>query len=210
MLQVFGVYDLTKIHEAGTFSQSPSKLIMHQDWNSKVLSYDADIAILMNDKEIATTKFIRPICLWTSSSDPIDMANGIVAGYGSQNAVAEVIPKMRKVPLFTNDICLPGNPLLAEKSSTRTLCAGSRNRLGPCLGKLNEKNQTSYQLKRSLTGDSGSGLYHEDQGVFFLRALVSSATLDKNQECDLTNYALFTDVLRYMNWINSQAKEIIA
>lgn len=210
MLQVFGVYDLTKIHEAGTFSQSPSKLIMHQDWNPKVPSYDADIAILLNDKEIITTRFVRPICLWTSSNDPTDMANGIVAGYGSQNAVAEVIPKMRKAPLFTNDICLPGNPLLAEKSSTRTLCAGSRNRQGPCLGKLNERNPTRLQLERSLTGDSGSGLYHEHEGVFFLRALISSATLDKNQECDLTNHALFTDVLKHMNWINSQAEEIIA
>lgn len=40
-------------------------------------------------------------------------------------------------------------------------------------------------------------------GVFFLRAIVSSAILNQNLTCELNNYAVFTDVFKFKNWIAS-------
>lgn len=37
--------------------------------------------------------------------------------------------------------------------------------------------------------------------VFYLRAIVSSAILNENRTCELTNYAVYTDVYKYKNWI---------
>lgn len=39
------------------------------------------------------------------------------------------------------------------------------------------------------------------KGIFYLRAIVSSAILGKNQGCDLSNYAVYTDVLKFKNWM---------
>lgn len=44
-------------------------------------------------------------------------------------------------------------------------------------------------------------MFIDHGGVYYLRAIVSSAILDKDQNCDLSNYAVFTDVLKYNEWI---------
>lgn len=133
----FGAHNLSNIHQSGTFSQSPWKIIIHNDWNPEVINFDADIALLLNEEEIPTTRLIKPICLWTFTSTPA--ANeGTLAGWGlaSNNADRHSpIPKQIKVPIHKNDDCLYDNPLLARLKTKRTLCAGARNGIGPCLGK---------------------------------------------------------------------------
>lgn len=46
----------------------------------------------------------------------------------------------------------------------------------------------------------------EINGIFYLRAIVSSAILNSNQTCDLSNYAVYTDVLKFLKWINEIKK----
>lgn len=144
VLQVFGAHNLSDIHQSGTFSQSPWKIIIHNDWHPEAINFDADIALLLNEEEIPTTRLIRPICLWTSTSTPV--ANeGIVAGWGlsSDNANHHSpIPKQIKVPIHQNDDCLYDNPLLARLKTRRTLCAGARDGAGPCLGILNSQDKS--------------------------------------------------------------------
>lgn len=139
VLQVFGAYNLTKIHQSGTFQQSPKQILVHPDWHPDTISFDADIAILVNEDEIPTTKNIMPICLWTSSTDP-GVIEGFVAGWGIDSNDANrhsPIPKQIKVPIINqNADCLYGNSLLAQIKSPRTLCAGSRDQTGPCLGNV--------------------------------------------------------------------------
>lgn len=137
VLQVFGAYNLSNIYQSGTFQQTPWKIIIHNDWNPDTFSFDADIALLLNEEEIPTTRIIRPICLWSSSSDPV-VNEGILAGWGIElnNGNYATIPKQMNVPIHQNADCLYGNPLLANLKTNRTLCAGARDGTGPCLGNL--------------------------------------------------------------------------
>lgn len=43
--------------------------------------------------------------------------------------------------------------------------------------------------------------------MFYLRAVVSSSILDRNQQCDVTNFALYTNVLKFKEWINDASPE---
>lgn len=134
VLQVFGAYDISSIYQPGTFTQSPWKIIIHNDWHPDTINFDADIALLLNEEEIPTTRLIKPICLWTSASAPVSN-EGTVAGWGLESSGNYgTIPKEIKVPIHQNDDCLYGNPLLARLTTKRTLCAGARNGTGPCLG----------------------------------------------------------------------------
>lgn len=136
VLQVFAAYNLTNVHQSGTFQQSPKRILVHPDWHPDTDSFDADVAILVNEDEIPMTRLIIPICMWTSSADPA-VNEGIVAGWGIDSNDANhhsPIPKQIKVPIHDNADCLYGNPLLAGLMSARTLCAGSRDQTGPCLG----------------------------------------------------------------------------
>ena len=64
------------------------------------------------------------------------------------------------------------------------LCAGGRDGVGPC------------------NGDSGGGLFFEIGGVWYVRGIVSFApNLDGVLKCDPTQYTVFTDVEKYLDWI---------
>lgn len=137
VLQVFGAYNLSNNYQSGTFHLSPRKILIHDDWHPDSIDFDADIALLLNEEEIPMTTLIRPICLWSSLSDPV-VDEGIIAGWGieSNDGNYATVPKQTKVPIHQNVDCLYGNPLLASLKSNRTLCAGARDGTGPCLGKL--------------------------------------------------------------------------
>lgn len=61
-----------------------SKFIIHSDWNFEDDRYDADIAIAVLYRTIPFSKFVKPICLWTQSSNHDDLVgkSGRVAGWG--------------------------------------------------------------------------------------------------------------------------------
>lgn len=52
----------------------------------------------------------------------------------------------------------------------------------------------------TILGDSGSGLFIEYNKVFYLRGFVSLSLFD-NGDCDVSNYAIYTNVLKYTEWI---------
>lgn len=76
---IFGVYDLRE--HLGTYSASPFEIFIHDDWNPFVENFDADIALVMTEDDVPSTKFIRPVCLWESSNEPI-ASEGFIAGWG--------------------------------------------------------------------------------------------------------------------------------
>lgn len=54
-------------------------------------------------------------------------------------------------------------------------------------------------------GDSGGGMYFNEDGLYRLRGIVSLTVSrsDKNV-CDPTQYVIFTDAARFLDWINEQ------
>lgn len=191
-MALFGAYDLSNANEVGRITLSPKTIHVHDDWNPQVKSYDADIAVLEFAKgEISTTPNIQPICLWKSPSLPT-ATDGSVAGWGrgeDETKIHENIPRKLTVPVHSNEDCFLKTPGLAGLSSKRTFCAGLENGTGVCLG------------------DSGNGFFIESGGSMYLRGIVSSSRTTATS-CDVTRYAVYTDVFKFSGWISSVVGDV--
>lgn len=184
ILIILGGYDLDKKFETGRETVAPIRIHMHPDWNPSVQSFDGDISLYELEQAIQFTNFILPICWWQSPSDP-QVNVGTVVGYGrseDQTKIHENIPKVIQLPIHSQETCFLSQPTLAKLASPRTFCAGKGDNTGVC------------------SGDSGGGLIINVNGVYYLRGIVSSS-LVKDFTCDVSNYAVFTNVLKYKEWI---------
>lgn len=185
---MFGAFDLNELFQTGLISMSPEKVIIHPDWNPSSKRYDADIAAIIVEDEVPYTKYIRPICLPTNE---LNAKEGYVTGWGeSQDKTKEHenLPKQIKIPIHSNEKCFLESNEFVNIASERTICGGARNNSGPC------------------RGDSGGGLYAKISNVFYLKGLVS-ASLTDNGECDVTNFALYSNVEKYLDWIENPSEE---
>lgn len=188
---IFGAYDLNDLFQPGVWSGSPSQIFIHPEWNPFEARYDADIAAIIVDDEIPYTKFIRPICV---SQTDLNINEGYVTGWGEsedKNKVHETIPKQLKIPIHENDRCFLESNQFVKIASLRTICGGDRKYSGPC------------------RGDSGGGLFVKKGDAFFLKGLVS-ASLTNAGQCDVTNFALYTNVDKFTSWIDSPTEELLA
>lgn len=133
---IYGAHDLSDLWQSGSYSATPIKIIVHDDWNPHVESFDADIAVLIIDHDVPITNFIKPICLWEDSNPPT-VNQGIISGWGRATSLSyhENIPKELKVPIEDLLDCILNNIQLTTMASRRTFCGGFRNGSGPCTGK---------------------------------------------------------------------------
>uniref|UniRef100_A0A182VGF1 Peptidase S1 domain-containing protein n=1 Tax=Anopheles merus TaxID=30066 RepID=A0A182VGF1_ANOME len=148
-----------------------------------------DIALIKVTKEIDMSAFIQPVCLWPSepiSGPDIVGRRGAVVGFGLTDAdKPSDVMLDAEVPVVDLWSCLESNRGAFGKHLARTmLCAGGRDGVGPC------------------NGDSGGGLFLEIGGVWYVRGIVSFApNLDGVLKCDSTQYTVYTDVAKYLDWI---------
>lgn len=145
ILLIFGAYNLEE-NSRRQFN-TPSKVIIHNDWNPNDASRDADIALLIMEKEVSLSEYIKPICLWEYARDPrVDF--GIAAGWEKANATTSQakIPKHFKVPIHSQEDCLFSNSAFQILASKRTFCAGSRNANRTCTGKYRLRFTNCYSL----------------------------------------------------------------
>jgi hypothetical protein len=56
------------IFHTGTYTDTPSAILLHGDWDAFGTTYDADIALIFVSKEVPLISFISPICLWDSNN----------------------------------------------------------------------------------------------------------------------------------------------
>lgn len=96
-------------------------------------------------------------------------------------------PKKVNVPIVSDGTCLRAHEAFVHITSDRTFCAGGRQGEGPC------------------QGDSGGGLVLKVGKKWFLRGIVS-ASLRDGASCDVSNYAVFTDVAKFISWIQENMK----
>lgn len=193
VIALFGAYNLSNTYEFGRIALSPKNITLHEEWNPHTASYDADISllefekgsILFNDDSV----YIRPICLWNAASEPSEK-EGFVTGWGKSedpSKVHQTIPKLIKSPIQSNEDCFFGAERLLGISSRRTFCAGTLDGSGICFG------------------DSGGGLFIKVQGVYYFRGIVSSSLTNDNG-CDVQNYAVYSNVLKFKDWIHKKTQ----
>ena len=186
LITLFGAYNLSDLYETGRTPLSPQKIQVHEDWNPNLQSYDADIAIVTFEAgAILFSSYVQPICLWNKKTDPTQ-TEGQVSGWGqSQNLEKkfEEIPTKLKVPIHTNEFCFLTTKDLVDLASNRTFCAGRGDGTGIC------------------DGDSGGGVSIKVESTFYFRGIVSSGLYDQIS-CDVSKFAIFTDVLKFKPWID--------
>lgn len=184
---LLGVYNLNNSIEIGRTPYAIQSVNIHPEWSSHSENFDADIAVLVLETEVTYNKYILPSCVAFSGSNEAAITKGIVVGFGQSEdttKVHETIPKVLEMPIHSNDDCFFKFHALLKLSSKRTFCGGTGTGIGVC------------------RGDSGGGLFVYENGAFSLRGIISSSLIGGPYGCDVDVYSVFTDVTKYVDWIN--------
>ncbi|KAL7013097.1 hypothetical protein ACKWTF_015191 [Chironomus riparius] len=186
VIVLLGFHDLSNSIEIGRSPYAVQSIQIHPDWNPYTSSYDADIAVLMLYRDVTFNEFIQPICMTSTGSRISAKTEGIVVGNGKGGEANEYenIPKILKMPIQTARHCTNRRSTFRDLLTGRTFCAGTGTGQGVC------------------SGDSGSGFVVEIGSAFYLRGIVSASLAESILGCDVNSYSVFTDALKYVNWID--------
>ena len=186
VIVLLGFHNLSNSIEIGRIPFAVQTIQIHPDWNPYTSSYDADIAVLMLEQDVIFNQHIQPICMTSADSRIAAITEGFVVGNGKggQENEYENIPKILKMPIQTSRHCTEKDSTFKDLLTGRTFCAGSGTGQGVC------------------TGDSGSGFVVQIGGIFYLRGIVSASLPNYYLGCNVDTYSVFTDVLKFIRWIN--------
>lgn len=165
------------------------RAILHPSYTRK--TFANDIGLLKMNGKVQYTKYIQPICLWDElPNQSVYSQTGYVIGWGyteTGNVPAEVL-REAQMPVVEAAECLDSNrQVFGEFLSTTNYCAGYRNGTSVC------------------SGDSGSGMFINLNGLWKIRGLVSlGVKAETEASCNPRDYVLFTDVIRYIDWIKER------
>ncbi|XP_022191201.1 serine proteinase stubble isoform X2 [Nilaparvata lugens] len=180
-----GKYHLNQYSDdSGVQLKQVREMRVHPDYSS--VSYAADIAILILTSPTEYTTFVRPCCLWRSPLQSVEGKTGTVVGWGfDENKQVSQELKMAEMPVVSQRTCIESYRDFFERyASNRTYCAGSRTGVSAC------------------NGDSGGGMVFSLGSRWYLRGIVSIAVPKDNKICDPNHFIIFTDVAKYITWIN--------
>ncbi|RZF45138.1 hypothetical protein LSTR_LSTR000548 [Laodelphax striatellus] len=180
-----GKYHLNQYSDdSGVQLKQVREMRVHPDYSS--VSYAADIAILVLTSPTEYTTFVRPCCLWRSPLQSVEGKTGTVVGWGfDENKQVSQELKMAEMPVVSQRTCIESYRDFFERyASNRTYCAGSRTGVSAC------------------NGDSGGGMVFSLGSRWYLRGIVSIAVPKDNKICDPNHFIIFTDVAKYITWIN--------
>lgn len=173
-------------------------IILHEDWKYDEEDFDADISLLvLRNKVELHGGFVRIICLPKASENEVS-GTGNVVGWGvSERSIAngefhDSTPNEVRLPVVTREKCIKADYRFEEISSSRTFCAGFVN-----------------QNKSMCAGDSGSGFFMFDSSTktFSVAGIVSSSLRDEVGQCRIDVYSIFTDVTKYLTWIEDKMRQ---
>lgn len=186
-----GQHNIRKLHDPRTISMGLESLNVHPEFlKDPKGSYDADIALLILERAVTFSEFIKPVCLWSGEVDETAVfgKTGVVVGWGKDESgqLVTKAPKRASIPIVSHIDCIRSSETFLKITSARTLCGGGKNDSGPC------------------NGDSGGGLMLYKNGAWQLRGIISVALADPvTGMCNLKQYVVFTDVAKFHDWIHS-------
>ncbi|KAK5638498.1 hypothetical protein RI129_012793 [Pyrocoelia pectoralis] len=192
LLIYLGKYNLYKQDES-VQNMGVVKISVHPEYNASYLHNDISILHLQRPAEI--TDYVRFVCLWEEEIDLNTIINrlGTVVGWGFDETgdVTETLMQA-KMPVVSTETCIFSNrDFFSRFTSDKTYCAGFRNGTSAC------------------TGDSGGGMvFSKTVGhsiIWQLRGVISLSVALQNEKlvCDTSNYIVFTDVAKHLDWIRS-------
>ncbi|KAJ8712862.1 hypothetical protein PYW08_008166 [Mythimna loreyi] len=180
------------------------EIFVNPEYNASTFS--RDVAVLELREPVTYTDWVRPACLWPDNE--IDLKNvigkkGSVVGWGfDETGVATEELSLVEMPVVSQETCIRSySEFFVRFTSDYTYCAGYRD------GYLNEK--TGRRESTSVcNGDSGGGMVFKQNGIWYLRGLVSLSVARPNEyRCDPTHYVIFTDLAKFLPWIYSKVSD---
>lgn len=121
----------TNLKKFGTGVQDidVSKIIVHRDYNHTV--FHNDIALLKLGHSADITNYVRPVCLWESTTNLNSVLNqlGTVVGWGfDENGQLTTSLMQTKMPVVEPTTCIYSNPdFFSRFTFDKSYCAGFRN-----------------------------------------------------------------------------------
>lgn len=167
-------------------------IYVHPQYNYS--GYYNDIAILRLAEPIEFTNYVRPVCLWGENTNlnRVEGKLGTVVGWGfNENGILTTTLMQSQMPIVPLNDCLYSNrEFFSQFTSDKSFCAGFRNGTSVC------------------NGDSGGGMVFPRIGtsgsstVWQIRGLVSVGVAFQGKDiCDTSQYVVFTDVAKHLDWI---------
>ncbi|CAG9831444.1 unnamed protein product [Diabrotica balteata] len=194
LMVYLGKYYLKVWSNPGIQDRQIEKIIVHQNYNSRTFQHDIAILKLLEPAEI--TNYVRPACLWEDDKnlESVIGKQGTVVGWGFDESgrVTEQLTKAH-MPVVSQETCIYSFPEFYSRfTSDHTYCAGFNNGTSVC------------------NGDSGGGMVFPKRGsdpnnpIWEIRGMVSISVALQNQfRCDSSHYVVFTDIAKYLDWINN-------
>ncbi|XP_034489089.1 serine protease gd-like [Drosophila innubila] len=180
-----GRHDVTVHPEKDATLMAVESVKTHPDFVGDI-SPDSDLGLLVLKEHVEYSTYVRPICLWSSSTslDIEDTEKMVVVGWGNDGKSPEPTKLPMKVDVrpVSSEECLREMITARDFLTPRTLCGGNSQGHGPCLG------------------DSGGGLMVLRNSRWMVRGIVSLAQRSGNS-CDLSRYVIYCDVSKHLDWI---------
>nr|XP_016938543.2 serine protease gd [Drosophila suzukii] len=179
-----GRHDRNENPENGASLVSVSRVITPSAYEGSPVP-DADVGLLVLNAAMEYTKYIQPLCLWSSNMGlpPNEGDSGAVAGWGYDRSAQKTrFPKTVSVRLVPRDQCLKEMKRAEDFITRRTVCAGNSESHGPCFG------------------DSGSALMVLRNNRWYIRGVVSLSPR-QGDICDLSKYVIYCDVAKHIDWV---------
>lgn len=193
LLIYLGKYYLRRWSNPAIQERQVQSIYTHDQYNHVTMRND--IALLQLLKPAKITDYVRPICIWRGNSRLEDIVGetGVVVGWGfSENGI--VTNKLVKtlMPIAPKEICINNYPgFYKHLISGESYCANFQNDTTIC------------------NGDSGGGMTFSKKQpglhypIHYLRGVISlSVALQNEFRCDNEHYAIFTDITKYLPWID--------
>ncbi|CAG7819457.1 unnamed protein product [Allacma fusca] len=172
-----------------------SKIIVHPNYSP--YTFDSDIAMIILDSPVEFSFHVRPVCFPESFNSLLEEYQiqegnvGTVVGWGKREDgnLAETLQEAH-IPVVNSRTCIESYKEFFESQTRYTnFCAGYTNGTGVC------------------NGDSGGGMvFPSGSGPdqrYYIQGIVSAGVPDPDDQtkCDTRQYALFTRVGRYADWL---------
>ncbi|XP_011867305.1 PREDICTED: serine proteinase stubble-like isoform X2 [Vollenhovia emeryi] len=182
----FGYFDSDLWFDRGTINRGVASYKLHPDeqWRNA----DSDLAIVTLKTPVEYNPFIKPICLWSGSTnlDDIIGKTSYIVGWGKDKLGKRNTGEARMVrlPIVSEEVCHRSHLTIETITSNRTFCAGFQYSWNPC------------------NADSGSGVmfFNATTGRYQLRGIVSRSV---GELCS-GEYLVSVDVAKYLPWIREQ------
>ncbi|KAK9892388.1 hypothetical protein WA026_019840 [Henosepilachna vigintioctopunctata] len=192
LLVYLGKYFLRRWSNAALQERQIQDIFVHEYYDH--MSTKNNIALLKLVKPVKSTQYVRPVCLWKGDSNLQNIIgeSGVVIGWGF-NEHGIITNKLIKtyMPVVPRETCIRSYPeFFTHFTSNNSFCARFSNDTSIC------------------TGDSGGGMIFPQKHpgihkpLHYLRGIVSiSVALQNEFKCDSEHYIVFTDVAKYLPWI---------